>query len=227
MAKEDKNIHPNIVVFDLETGGFSPEKHPIIEIAVLSLDCELEEVERKEWIILPYDNEKEYTAGAFKANGFTMGEINKRGIEADIVVRELKEFFERQKMQPKFEISYVPDSKPVLAGHNIDKFDIPFLIQFFKDHGLDLHKYVSKKDTQDTLIWAKRIFGYSDYQFKNYQLGTCCQYIGFPIVDAHKAMNDVEGNTKLLKYFIEGARGISNGVVQDTEERERDSFKLS
>ena len=78
-SNQKKILFPNIMVFDLETGGFSKDKNPIIEFAGIVLDSELSEIDRLEFVILPYNPELEYTAGALKANGFTMGEIEKRG----------------------------------------------------------------------------------------------------------------------------------------------------
>lgn len=227
MGSDNRKEYPNIIVFDLETGGFSPQKHPLIEFAAIAINNNLEEVGRCEWVVLPYSDEKEYTPGAFKANGFTMGEIHKRGIDSSIVMKELVAFLESMKVAPRTGITMVPDSKPVMCGHNIDAFDLPFLTQFFKDHKYDLDKFISTKATIDTMKEAQKFFGHSGYPFKNHQLGTCCKYIGHPLVDAHRAMNDVEGNLKLVKYFLESVRGTGKPREVETEDRYRENFKLS
>ena len=68
----NRKEYPNIIVFDLETGGFSPVKNPLIEFAAIAIDNNLKEIGRCEWVVLPYNDEKEYSQGVFKANGFTM-----------------------------------------------------------------------------------------------------------------------------------------------------------
>lgn len=225
-GSDNKKEYPHVVVFDLETGGFSPTKNPLIEFAAIVVDNTLKEVARKEWVILPYNDELEYTSGALQANGFTMGEINKRGIESSVVSKEIFEFLKSLKREKKIGVTFTPDSKPILCGHNIDKFDIPFLKEFLKQHKYDLDKVVSTKETIDTLKDARKYFGYKDFPYSNHQLGTCCKHIGFPIVDAHRAMNDVEGNLKLYRHFIESVRGTGTFEVKK-QVSFRDTFKLS
>ena len=38
-------IQESLVFFDLETAGLNPDKHPIIQIAAVAIDAELNEVD--------------------------------------------------------------------------------------------------------------------------------------------------------------------------------------
>ncbi len=197
-----KKEFPNIIVFDIETGGFTHEKNPIIEIAAISIDSKLKEVERFEVVVLPYGENKKYEVGALRANGFTLVEIEKRGIDSHLAMKMFVEFLERQKKATDPGVSIVPDKKPILCGHNIKGFDIPFLSGVLKEHKYDFSKFVSQKMEIDTLDWSRLFFGNPlEYDYYDHKLGTCCKNIGVNIVDAHRAMNDVEGKFKTIKIL--------------------------
>lgn len=82
-----------------------------------------------------------------------------------------------------------------IVAHNID-FDFKFLRFNARKIG------VTFKNTQyDTLILAREhIKG-----LKNYKLGTICEYLNVPLVDAHRAVNDCLATAKvfikLTDYF--------------------------
>lgn len=222
-----KTIFPNIMVYDLETGGFSKDKNPIIEFAGIMFDSEMNEIDRLEFVILPYDERLEYTDGAFKANGFSHGEIQKRGIPGQEAAKLLLDFLVKHQAKPEKGISYQPDKKVVLAGHNIDKFDNGFLETFLKFFKVDLWKFCSTNITLDTLKMARLFFGYRGYTKTSHSLIDCCSHIGIEIIDAHRAMNDVEGNFQLLKHLINGVRfGNSNSTEEREVERFRNTFKI-
>lgn len=222
-----RTLFPNIMLYDLETGGFSKDKNPVIEFAGIMYDCELNELDRLEFVVLPYNDKLEYTDGAFKANGFSHGEIQKRGIPSVEAAKKLQDFLLKYQCKAETGISYQPDKKVVLAGHNIDNFDTPFLEEFLKFHKIDLWKMCSTKMTIDTLKFARLFFGFNNYTKSTHTLGDCCSHIGYDIIDAHRAMNDVEGNSQLLKFFINGTRGQGSiSTQQQEEERFRHSFKI-
>jgi len=213
-----------IVVFDLETAGLVPAKNPLLEIGLINLNWKLEEVKRYNSIIAPYDKgnwEKEYPFGkyeskALEVNKLTMKEIQS-GKKSDIVLNEVIEIFKDCKKRS--------GKRPICAGHNIISFDIPYLANFFARHKKDLFDFVEKDVCIDTMWWGRLKYEEST----NYQLGTCCSNEGIDLLGekSHTALGDVESNTELVKIYLRGLRGESQGggaAVRQT--RFRDTFKF-
>ena len=199
-----------ILTFDLETGGLSADKHPITEIACCPIGTDLVELKEYDSIIAPYDESKVYTEGALKANGMTMEQINS-GVDSKIVIDELCTYFNSLKRGRE---------KPILTGHNIIKFDIPFLVEFFKFHKKDFFKFVNENFMIDTMWWGRMAWQES----QNYKLSTCCSNAGIELVDAHRAVNDTRSNKELVKYFINNLRTV--GASETKGSRFRETFQF-
>ena len=197
-------------VADIETGGLSASKNPICEIAICPIDEELNNLEEYTSIIAPYDDKLEYTDGALKANGMSM-EMIKGGKDSKEVVRELCQYLTSLKRGRAL---------PILCGHNISKFDIPFLEAFFTFHGKDLWKFVEKSYHIDTMWWARTKWTEST----NYKLTTCCDNVGIELVDAHRAVNDTRSNKQLVIDFIKSLRGNGDGSVEVNRYRKTFEF---
>lgn len=205
--------HNNIVVFDLETGGFKAGIHAVCEVALICLDSEtLQEVDRYESLIQPYcdrsGKELEYTPGAFKANGLSMKKISK-GKPASEVAADIVNFAKKSKSK---------SLKPVLCGHNIDSFDIPHLLHFLDCFKIKLESLFTDKETIDTLKWAKWKWKY-DPTMPSLRLGDCCKRMGIRLLDAHSAMPDTEANAKLAVSFLKSLRG---GQIVEVEKKDKE-----
>jgi len=205
---------PYIIVADTETGGL-PSKDKLafhnialVEIAAVVIDVEkLEIVEEASWLIKPYDDGLEYSKGAFQVHGISKEMLVDKGKDLKEVYSEFTNILKKYKSGRW---------KPVLAGHNFEKFDIPFLqgmFGTFKDNILD---YV--QGTEDTLRW-------SSYKWKestNYKLGTVCSNLDVELTDAHRALRDTVANAELIIKFIQ----LLRSEATEKENRFRDNFKL-
>ena len=210
----------DIVTFDIETGGFSKEENGLAEIAFIVMDSDtLEEIDRYETIVAPYElpsgNMTTYSPQALAVNGLTMRQIE-GGKDAKQVATEIKAFLTKHKKPLRGGAG-----KLIPAGHNIDRFDLPFL-EFF----LNLFK-VKMEDLFnpliiDTVLWS-RLRWARDGSIANHQLGTSCDAAGIALIDSHRAMNDVEGNAELVRQFIRGMRNQSSSV-QVQRAKFRDKF---
>lgn len=210
----------NIIVYDLETGGFTPGVHGVCEVAMIALDMgSLQEIGRYEAIIQPYSTLEgqplKYEDSAFKVNGLSLNKITKAGKPAKEVAKEIAQFARSMKNGTK---------KPILAGHNIDKFDNPHLDDFMYNNKIDVTKFF-ENDSIDTLKWARFKWA-GDPEMTKFNLGVCCNKLGIRLIDAHSAMPDTEANAKLLIQFLKSLRG--DGSVELLEEdRYRDTHKFS
>lgn len=207
MAKSPIEV---ILVFDLETTGLSEEKHCITEIACCPISLRLEDLpEYTSGIIKPY-GDREINQGALDVTGITREQLE-NGRDSKEVCNEVYKYIKSL---------HKTANKIVLAGHNIDSFDIPFLDIFFTYHKKDLSKLVNEKITIDTMWWARVKWEDS----VNYKLGTCCQNENITLVDGHRALNDTRSNRELVKRFIKSLRG--DGVLVKQEERPRIKFEF-
>lgn len=200
-----------IITYDLETGGLKPTENAVAEIACFPFQTEnLSDLESYNSLIRPYSDVYTYTEGALKANGLTMNKI-KSGEDSKKVIGELCEYFTKYKRGRNL---------PILAGHNIQKFDNLFLEELFKFHKKDLWKFVNKDFFIDTMWWARLKW----FESSNYKLGTCCDNANIELIDAHRAVNDTIANKDLAKDFIKSLRGNGDSLI--TEKRYRDSFEF-
>jgi len=181
-----------IITYDLETGGLKYSENPILEIACCPFNNELVDLQEYEsGIMKGYDN-LEITDGALNANGITREQISK-GRNSQEVADEFIKYVSKLK---------VGRNKPILAGHNILKFDTPYLTDFLKRHGYDIDKYINL-DYQIDTMWECRLRW---PELTNYKLGTCCEELGVELTDAHRAINDTRANKNLLKELIRSLR---------------------
>lgn len=212
----------DIVVWDIETGGFKKEENGLAEIALIVIDSEtLEEKDRYETVIAPYElpsgQMSTYTSGALNVNGLTLKQIE-GGKPAKQVAKELKAFCAKHKKTMRGGAGRL-----IPAGHNLVGFDIPWLEYF-----LDLFK-VKYSDlfnplVMDTIMWT-RLKWVKDGSIANHKLGTACEMAGVQLVDAHRAMNDVEGNAELVRSFLRSLR--QQGQVQQVAKtKAREKFKF-
>lgn len=200
-----------IIVFDIETSGLSSTSNSILEIACCVIDNELNDVEEYESKVMNIYDNREIQQQALQANGISMLQIE-NGRNPKEVLDELIKFFKKYSSGR---------NKPVLAGHNIDKFDIPFLANFFSVFGKDFSDFVNTDLTIDTMWWARL----RRNEQENYKLGTCCSVEGIELVNAHRAVADTRSNKELVKKYLKGLRseGEGNSVK---EKRYRKTFEF-
>lgn len=200
----------NIVVFDLETTGLVAEKNAVLEIACCPFNHDLVDLKEYESGIMKVYDSRDVNDGALNANGITRAQIAS-GRDSQEVANEFVKYLSSMK---------VGSSKPILSGHNIDKFDIPFLVDFLKYHKLDLFKYVNENFTIDTMWWSRLKWN----ELLNFKLGTCCETAGVELINAHRAITDTRANRQLVKMFVSNLKNDS--VKTSVEEYKRPVFQF-
>lgn len=96
--------------------------------------------------------------------------------------------------------------KPILAGHNIQDFDNPFLIKGFKIIDVDIMQKVNTF-LLDTLFLAR--LKWNELPF--YNLGTVANALGLTLKEAHRALPDTIANAKVVIALIRNLRGEGQG----------------
>lgn len=200
----------NFVVFDLETTGLKPDTSAVIEIAACSFNNDLVDIKEFESGIMKVYGSREINEGALQANGITREQI-KNGNDPGQTIDFFIKYLESLK---------VGTSKPVLCGHNIDKFDIPFLDDMFSYFKKDLSKYVNTDFTIDTMWWARL----KRSEQTNYKLGTCCEIENIELINAHRSITDTRANRDLVKIYLRSLKSVAG--EQSKENRYRTKFEF-
>lgn len=167
----------NTIFLDIETTGFKPEKGAeALEFAGMKCNTpNLYPFQKFQTMIFP---ENGINPAAFEVNKISY-EMVKYACGIPEAIKDIFHFIK-------------PDD--ILIGHNIVKFDIPFLEYF---HGKKIENKLI-----DTLLLAKKL---------GFKRGCCAQveladHFGISH-NAHRAMNDVEVNWKIYKKLLEKEQG--------------------
>ena len=221
-------LAPNYVVWDLETGGFSPDKNPLVEVCMICYDgVTLEEIDRYEALIKPYYENPvtkevmEYTDAAMATHGISISELEEDGIEIKEVLREILQRLKDWKTKGFF-------GAPILVGHNILKFDIPFLVGCYRLFSKEEYfwKAISRQIYDTMLFSMLRFFTSKDKGDEtapntNHKLGSICKAVGVSLIGAHRASADTEANAEMFFKFVramrgEGMKGVSGEIENKT-----------
>jgi DNA polymerase-3 subunit epsilon len=161
---------PGFAVIDLETTGFSPLQERIVEVAVVVLDASGRELDAFCTLVDPERDP---------------GPTHVHGITADMLVGA-----------PTFADvhPYVAGllSGRVVVGHNVDRFDLAFLLAECRRLGDD--RVPDGVVTLDTLLVAQ---SYLDLPGKA-RLIDCCDRYSLSWVDHHNALGDARVTAELL-----------------------------
>lgn len=194
----------NYIIFDCETGGFSEKENPITQIALLCIDDKLNELDRFETFIAPY-NDLKITPEALQATGLKMSDIN-NGVSSKKAVELITKFFKDN--MPKNH----PAFRPVIIGHNV-AFDIKFVSELFSIHKKDFSD-IRNDNPIDTMTLMKMF----KPNISSLKLEVCCDEVGIELPDAHKAMNDVIATTDLFRVLTKKFRTNKSKNSDDSEQ---------
>lgn len=107
--------------------------------------------------------------------------------------------------------------KPIIAGHNIKGFDIPFMEKLFSDCGFDFLKLVNSFII-DTLEWARLRW----FNLSSFSLGVCSNELGLTLKEAHRALPDTIANAKFLIKLLESMRSEGTSTGKEYKRRKFD-----
>lgn len=155
--------------------------------------------------------DKTYNPQALKVTHMSSEMLFEEGKEIDVVVEEIKALID------KFTIG---NNKPILAGHNIKKFDNAFLEKLLRRKGYDLYHLINDTQMIDTLEWARLKW----FDAASHALGVCCNAVGLTLKEAHRALPDTEANAQLLIKMLKGLRG--QGSSETKYERRKFNFNF-
>jgi DNA polymerase-3 subunit epsilon len=185
-----------VIFFDLETGGLDPAKHPIIQIAAIAVDEQLNELaEFEAKILFKLENADQE---ALLKNCYDREVWEREGKVPAEVCSGLSMFFKRYADVAMKSKAGKPYSVAQLIGHNSDSFDGPFLQQWYKR--LDQFMPAAFR----TLCTYQRALHHFHERPdlpkpENFKLEGLCRYFGIPLSNAHDAMADCRATLNMYR----------------------------
>ncbi|KAK1440421.1 hypothetical protein QVD17_06248 [Tagetes erecta] len=172
--KKDISKCTTVIVFDIETTGFSRENHRIIEIAFRDLsggvDSTFQTLVNPDKIVTNPD-----------IHGISTYMVSKPGVPRmkDLIPILLQYVRSRQK----------PGGQILLVAHNGKAFDVPFLISEFNRWSYEIP---SDWHFVDTMSPARELMKAEGSTLSSKSLQALREYYNIPLVgNAHRAMSDV------------------------------------
>jgi DNA polymerase-3 subunit epsilon len=185
-------IPHKVCYFDLETGGLDPQKHGVVQIAML-VEVRGQVVGEKMWYVNPYSGDR-IEPDALAVNKLSLEQVRSFP-KAQAVLGQVKEFL------AQYVDRYNTFDKFTPAGYNV-QFDLNFLKQFFLKGGDSFfgawfnYRMV---DPMQFLYWL-RLAGEID--LPNYKLETVCAHFDIPLGEAaHDALADIKATRDLIRHL--------------------------
>jgi DNA polymerase III epsilon subunit-like protein len=183
------------VFLDLETGGLSP-KHPIIQFAAVAVDDTLTELESLEAKIR--FSEQTATQASLRKTHYSRARWAREAVEPRDAAWLLADFLRRHATSEYLREDGTIGQTALLAGHNADAFDGPFLHAWYRTVGLYCPAHRRALCTMQRAMWY-----FAEHpelpRPDNMKLLTLCRYFNVPLhpTAAHDALADVRATVGL------------------------------
>lgn len=151
-----------------------------------------------------------YHPQALEVTHMTREMLAENGVDVKVAFESIKNLIEKHT---------VGNSKPIIAGHNIKVFDLPFMDKLFKDHKDDFRKRLNKLEI-DTIEWARLKWT----ELPGFSLGVCANEVELTLKEAHRALPDTIANAKFLIRLLKSLRG--EGSQKSSYKRRKFNFNF-
>lgn len=180
---------------DLETTGRDPIKAGIIQIAAL-FEEDSNEIDQFCSFVQPKKNAI-LEPSAFEITGLDPNTIS----EFPSIETVFKQFKEKL---DAFINPYNKEDKAFIVGYNCQKFDDPFLRQWFEDNGDKYYGSYFWSNNIDILSLASEYLKHIRHEMPNFKLKTVAKALGIKIEDdkLHGAMYDIILTKKIYWSMI-------------------------
>jgi DNA polymerase III epsilon subunit-like protein len=222
-----------IILFDLETAGLNPKRHPIIQLAAIAVDHRLEPLEAFEAKVR-FD-ERKANRDNLRKNHYHAGLWAKEALEPEEVARNFADFLRRHATVAMLSSDGRPYFVAQLVAHNAS-FDATFIQAWYESLNTFLPARYQVLCTLQRAMWY-----FHEHQDepapRDFKLATLCQYFGvtFHAAAAHEALADVSATLALCQamrrrspnsdLFLADNPHASNGQMIPPSPRETISLR--
>ncbi len=201
------DLNERIVVFDVETGGLDPNRHPVIQFAAIACDGLWGEVESME-LKIKFDP-KTADPKALEVNHYNPEVWATEAVAESRALDWIAQFFRRHATVSKISAQKKPYTVARICAHNAP-FDSGFLAAWFKRAGVFCP--AACFEPLCTLNLARWLTLGAPNPPANHKLGTLCEWLGIdlPAEEAHDALADVRATVQLAR-MLTAALGLAGG----------------
>lgn len=195
-----------LVFFDLETGGLDPLKHPIIQIAAIAVDEQLNELETFERKV-DFDLDLADKEALLK-NSYDREVWDRESCPDVRVCDELTRFFKRYADVEMTSKAGKPYNVAQLIGHNADRFDGPFLQNWYKR----LNQFMPAAfSVMCTYQRALHHFHENPHAGRpqSLKLVDLCKWFGITLDNAHDALADCRANIVVYRAILRDSQVLA------------------
>jgi DNA polymerase III epsilon subunit-like protein len=199
-----RNISSRLVFFDIETGGLNPRKHPIMQLAAIAVNDQLEPVGAFEAKVR-FD-ERRANRNSLRKNHYSRGLWAREAIEPREVANTFAAFLRRHATSPMLAADGSAYEVAQLVAHNAT-FDGAFLRAWYERLGIFLPARYHVLCTMQRAVWFLSEH-HTALPPPNFQLARLCQYFDVPFhaASAHEALADVSATVNLYRALRHGDR---------------------
>jgi len=196
-------MEQRLIFFDLETGGINPQRHPIIQIAGVAIDEQLEVLEAFEAKI-KFDPRRA-NAHSLRKNHYHPGVWAKEARDPRQVAQDFAAFLRRHASVEALSVQGKPYQVAQLVAHNA-AFDGPFLTTWFDKHQVYLPARRLILCTMQLAMW-QFIENFTSAP-KSFQLASLCEHFGVPFhaATAHEALGDASATVRLFRAIVRSSQ---------------------
>lgn len=182
-----------IAVVDLETTGFLPERHQILEIGAVVVD--LDKLDSK--VADDFTVQIEYPEYTVEQGAIVSNQIDLRTWSGQNPAAALNSFMNWIR-------TWTTDKYPAVCGHNVVKHDLPFLKHFSKSHAGRTMPVEFSYLVRDTMQIAMHLKDKGVIPSTvSLKLGDLCDHFGIQTYgDAHRALPDAKRTADLLRTML-------------------------
>jgi DNA polymerase-3 subunit epsilon len=185
-----------LAAMDTETTGRDPYYHEVIQIAIVTLDYNLDPCKTFYTNIRPEHPER-MEQDAVRTHGITL-DVLETYPDKHEMMDHLWDWFQ--------ELNLAPSKRLIPLCHN-SQFDIPFVQQCL---GQDFYNSMFGFPTRDSQALVTAMMDRAAYQglaipYPRAALGKVCEKLGIPLDDAHDALADALATARVYKRLLGSA----------------------
>ena len=184
-----KNISSRLIFFDIETGGLNPKKHPIMQLAAIAVDDQLQPVGAFEAKI--HFDERKANRNSLRKNHYRRGLWARAADEPAEVAQKFAQFLRLHASVPMLASDGSCYHVAQLAAHNAS-FDGAFLQSWYERQRRFFPAHRRVLCTLQRAMWYFQEHP-DEPPPADFKLATLCQYFGvdYHAARAHDALADV------------------------------------